>query len=328
MAMTMAMATSACKGVLLMAFVAATTSLAGSLQYDFYRSSCPKAEEAVRNATQEIILKDPTMGAAFMRLFFHDCFVKGCDASILLDRSNSNPQPEKIAIPLRGYDAVNKIKAAVEAVCPGVVSCADILAFAARDSAIISGSFGFAMPAGRRDGLNSSTFDVGQGIPSPSFQVQDLIKSFAAKGLSAVDLVALSGAHSFGQTHCSFVTGRLYPTVDPTMNATFAEALKKVCPPPSSGGGGRVLNNNRVTDPNEMSNQYYSNLNSKQVLFTSDQTLLSSNETAKMVKENADNPIAWMARFAGALVNMGKIEVLTGTAGEVRKVCNATNSGS
>lgn len=255
--------------------------------------------------------------------------LQGCDASILLNPTKSNPQTEKTTIPLRGYSAVDKIKAAVEAVCPGVVSCADILAFAARDSAIVSGNFAFAMPAGRRDGLLSVASDVFQSIPSPFLQLQGLIDNFAAKGLGVDDLVALSGAHSFGHAHCSFVTGRLYPTVDPTMNATFAAALKKLCPPPSNGGSSNPsVSNNRVTDPNELSNQYYTNVASGQVLFTSDQTLVSRNDTAAKVADNAANPIAWMARFAVALVKMGGTEVLTGTDGEVRKVCFATNNAS
>ncbi|PUZ63902.1 hypothetical protein GQ55_3G102900 [Panicum hallii var. hallii] len=324
----MTMAASACQGLLLGALAAAVLSTASAtLQYDFYSSSCPQAEEAVRNATMKIVSDNPTMGAAFVRLFFHDCFVKGCDASILLDQSNSNPQPEKLAIPLRGYDAVNTIKAAVEAVCPGVVSCADILAYAARDSAMISGGFTFAMPGGRRDGIGSDLNDIPASIPSPSMQVQDLISSFGAKGLSASDLVALSGAHSFGQTHCSFVTPRLYPSLDKTMDKAFGEALQKECP--RRGPGGTVLNNNVVTDPNALSNQYYKNVIARQVMFTSDQTLTtSSNATARMVQDNADDPVGWMARFAGAMVKMGGIEVLTGTQGEIRKVCGATNSGS
>jgi peroxidase len=251
---------------------------------------------------------------------------QGCDGSILLNQSNSNPQPEKLAIPLRGYDAVNTIKAAVEAVCPGVVSCADILAFAARDSAMASGGFTFNMPGGRRDGTISNLNDIPASIPAPNMQVQDLIKSFSNKGLSDIDLVALSGAHSFGETHCSFVTPRLYPTLDKTMDKAFGVALQAVCP--RRGGGGTPLDNNRVTDPNVLSNQYYKNVIAGKVMFTSDQTLTSDAATEKMVRDNAADPIGWMARFAAAMVKMGGIEVLTGTQGEIRKVCGATNSGS
>jgi len=72
------MATSACQALVIMVIAAAAMATASgtALQYNFYSSSCPKAEEAVRNATQNIISNDPTMGAAFVRLFFHDCFVR------------------------------------------------------------------------------------------------------------------------------------------------------------------------------------------------------------------------------------------------------------
>jgi peroxidase len=75
----MAMATPTCQAlvIILIAVAAAMSTASGTaLQYDFYKSSCPKAEEAVRNATQKIISNDPTMAAAFVRLFFHDCFVR------------------------------------------------------------------------------------------------------------------------------------------------------------------------------------------------------------------------------------------------------------
>jgi peroxidase len=73
------------------------------------------------------------------------CFItispplQGCDGSLLLDDTSSF-QGEKTAGPnnrsVRGFKVVDNIKSKVEKVCPGVVSCADILAIAARDSVV------------------------------------------------------------------------------------------------------------------------------------------------------------------------------------------------
>lgn len=69
-----------------------------------------------------------------------NCVQQGCDASILLD-DTSTFTGEKNAGPnansVRGFDVVDTIKTQLESACAGVVSCADILAIAARDSVVL-----------------------------------------------------------------------------------------------------------------------------------------------------------------------------------------------
>lgn len=65
---------------------------------------------------------------------------QGCDASVLLDNSESIVS-EKQAGPnknsLRGFDVIDEIKHTLEEACPLTVSCADILALAARDAVVL-----------------------------------------------------------------------------------------------------------------------------------------------------------------------------------------------
>lgn len=63
-------------------------------------------------------------------------FLKGCDASILISSRNGDAEkdaPDNLSLAGDGFDTIIKAKQAVEAQCPGVVSCADILALAARE---------------------------------------------------------------------------------------------------------------------------------------------------------------------------------------------------
>jgi hypothetical protein len=65
---------------------------------------------------------------------------QGCDASVLLADIPGSFTGEQGALPnvrsLRGFDVIANIKAQVEAICKQTVSCADILAVAARDSVV------------------------------------------------------------------------------------------------------------------------------------------------------------------------------------------------
>lgn len=66
--------------------------------------------------------------------------MQGCDASVLLDDS-ATIVSEKNSLPnrnsLRGFEVIDEIKAKLEEVCPQTVSCADIVALAARDSTVL-----------------------------------------------------------------------------------------------------------------------------------------------------------------------------------------------
>nr|XP_016454667.1 PREDICTED: zinc finger MYM-type protein 1-like [Nicotiana tabacum] len=72
------------------------------LQLNFYAKSCPKAEKIIQDYVQKHIPNTPSLAAALLRLQFHDCFVKGCDGSMLLNfTSSTKNQTEKVAIPIQ-----------------------------------------------------------------------------------------------------------------------------------------------------------------------------------------------------------------------------------
>lgn len=60
--------------------------------------------------------------------------MQGCDGSILIDNGQNAEKNAFGHQGVRGFDVIEKAKAQLEATCQGVVSCADIVALAARDA--------------------------------------------------------------------------------------------------------------------------------------------------------------------------------------------------
>ncbi|KAF8380719.1 hypothetical protein HHK36_028209 [Tetracentron sinense] len=116
------------------------SSALGSLSVNFYERTCPMVEDKIREVLVEKMNNPPKPNItlpATLRLFFHDCFVEGCDGSIMITSTAENKAERDAEINWSlagdGYDIVDRAKKVLETACPGVVSCADILAILARD---------------------------------------------------------------------------------------------------------------------------------------------------------------------------------------------------
>ncbi|XP_019414400.1 PREDICTED: peroxidase P7-like [Lupinus angustifolius] len=306
-------------------FVLILGSANAQLSTTFYSSSCPKILSTVKSTVQSAISKESRMGASLLRLHFHDCFVNGCDGSILLD-DTSNFTGEKNANPnrnsARGFDVIDNIKSAVENVCPGVVSCADILAIAARDSVVILGGPTWNVKLGRRDAKTASQSAANTGIPAPTSSLSQLTTRFSALGLSSNDLVALSGSHTIGQARCTSFRARIYNETN--IDTSFASTKQSSCPA-TSGSGDNNLAPLDLQTPTTFDNNYFKNLVQKKGLLHSDQQLYNGGSTDSIVSGYSTNPSSFSTDFASAMIKLGDISPLTGSNGEIRKNCRATN---
>ncbi|CAM8942815.1 unnamed protein product [Rhodiola kirilowii] len=298
------------------------------LSSGFYASTCPNALNTIRTSIRTSISRERRMAASLLHLHFHDCFVKGCDASILLDDSptvvsEKNAAPNKGSA--RGYEVVESAKSAVEKICPGVVSCADILTVAARDASVYVGGPTWTVKLGRRDSRTASLSQAEADLPSfkeTAQAVTDAGSKYSRKNLNARDMVALSGAHTLGQAQCQFFRDRVY-TNGSHINAGFASTRRRGCP--SNSGNTNLAPLDLVT-PNSFDNNYFKNLQQKKGLLESDQTLFDNGPTDSIVAEYSRSAAAFKVDFAAAMVKMGDIEPLTGSAGEIRRICSALNN--
>ncbi|RWW21114.1 hypothetical protein GW17_00014745 [Ensete ventricosum] len=333
----------------------------GQLSPSFYSQTCPTLQTIVGLTMRTTLLLDPRMGASLLRLFFHDCFVnfhvfpQGCDASVLLDdtatftgEKNAGPNANS----LRGFGVIDTIKTTVELVCPGTVSCADILALAARDGVALYddrllsgfvqsdasnprkvlwrlawkteprtlGGPSWTVALGRRDATTASQSAANSNLPGPGSSLSQLIAAFATKGLNARDMTALSGAHTIGQARCVNFRSHIYN--DANVDAGFASQRQRNCP---SSGGDNNLAPLDVQTANTFDNAYYRNLIAVRGLLHSDQELFNNGTQDALVQQYSTNAPAFAADFAAAMVKMGNISPLTGSSGEIRSNCRSVN---
>ncbi|XP_073110697.1 peroxidase P7 isoform X2 [Elaeis guineensis] len=253
----------------------------------------------------------------------HVSFPNGCDGSILLADTatftgEQNAGPNKNSV--RGFGVIDTIKARVEAACKATVSCADILALAARDGVNLLGGPTWTVQLGRRDATTASQSAANNNLPSPASSLSILISKFAAQGLSAQEMTALSGSHTIGQAQCKNFRAHIYNDTD--INPSFAALRKRNCP---ASGGDTNLAPLDVQTPNGFDNAYYQNLVAQKGLLHSDQELFDGGSQDALVRQYSTNAALFSRDFVQAMVKMGSISPLTGTSGEIRLNCGKVN---
>ncbi|XP_073124858.1 peroxidase 51-like [Henckelia pumila] len=310
-----------------------SSSTSAQLRPNFYANICPDVENIVRRAVKTKFDQTFVTVPATIRLLFHDCFVGGCDASVIVASTPGNTaekdHPDNLSLAGDGFDTVIKAKAAVDAVsgCKNRVSCADILVMAARDVVALAGGPSYAVELGRLDGLISTAASVQGNLPQPTFNLDQLNAMFSRHGLNQTEMIALSACHTVGFSHCSRFANRIYNfsasnPVDPTLNRQYATQLQQMCP---RNVDPQIAIDMDPTTPRLFDNAYFKNLQNGMGLFTSDQSLFTDSRSQSTVKTWASNSQLFNDAFVEAMTKLGRVGVKTGSNGNIRFDCGRFN---
>lgn len=151
----------------------------------------------------------------------------------------------------------------------------------------------------------------------------DLLKHILSSG-------CVLGAHTIGIAHCPSFSRRLYNStgpggVDPTLDSEYAANLKtNKCTTPND--------NTTIVEMDPGSRKtfdlsYYTLLTKRRGLFNSDAALTTDSTSLGLINQLLSSPQSFFyAQFATSMEKMGRINVKTGSQGEIRKQCALVNS--
>ncbi|KAI3920158.1 hypothetical protein MKX01_017815 [Papaver californicum] len=307
-----------------------SSASSSSLSVGFYDVSCPQVETIIRKELEKkmfpVALNITIPGT--LRLFFHDCYVQGCDGSVLILPTDENNSERNASINLSlagdAFDIVDKAKAALEMECPGVVSCSDILAILAREVVMWWGGPYWDVEKGRRDGFISNATEADLLMPKSNENITSLIRGFESIGLSTADLVTLSGAHTIGFTHCIEFADRIFKN-DTTLNPKIREKVILSCPFPKID-----RNVAEALDQDTeflFDNNYYISLQQRKGLLLTDHELAfgANGFSRELVNRYSQDQKLFFEEFGKAMVKLGRVGVKSGSEGEIRKDCTKFN---
>lgn len=158
--------------------------------------------------------------------------------------------------------------------------------------------------------------------------ISQMIALFASNKFTVQEMVALSGAHTIGFSHCKHFSNRIYnfskkSPYDPALNPKFAEGLRKLCANYTKDPSMSAFND--VMTPNKFDNMYFQNIKRGMALLASDQAMVDDKRTKPFVDLYAANQTKFFQDFARAMEKLSVHRIKTGRKGEVRKRCDAFN---
>lgn len=307
--------------------------LQANLSPDYYSKTCPEFDQTLVQIVTDKQIAAPTTAAGTLRLFFHDCMVDGCDASILV-ASTPRKTSERDAdinrsLPGDAFDLITRIKTAVELKCPNVVSCSDILVGATHSLVTMVGGPKINVKYGRKDSLVSDMGRVEGKLARPNMTMDHIITIFESAGLTVQEMVALVGAHTIGFSHCKEFASRIFNNTNDAasppegMNPKYAAELRKLCANYTKDEEMSAFND--VFTPGKFDNMYYKNLKHGYGLLESDQAIAVDERTRTFVDLYAANETAFFDAFAKAMEKFSERNVKTEKLGDVRRRCDQYN---
>ncbi|KAF7149131.1 hypothetical protein RHSIM_Rhsim03G0051700 [Rhododendron simsii] len=256
----------------------------------------PCLAEIIRATVEAHFNKDPTLSAGLLRLHFHDCFVQGCDSSILITGASgeSNAFPN---LGLRGFEVVDDAKTQLEALCPGAVSCADVLALAAHDAVRVMDQVGQCQQEEETAG----------SLPKLKPKIYLLLQ---------IPLQFRSSYRPY-----NFTTSG---NADPTINQAFLPQLQAICPKDGDGSKRLALDKDSQF---KLDASFFINVRDGNGILESDQRLLGEAATGRIFQNYAGTirgllGLRFDLEFPKAMIKMSGIEVKIGAQGEIRKMCS------
>ena len=131
------------------------------------------------------------------------------------------------------------------------------------------------------------------------------------------------GAHTIGKARCFHFRAHIYNDTD--IDPALRRSLRAICPS-TKGVDDNTTAPLDPRTPTYFDNAYFKGLGQKLSVLHSDEQLFNGKITKHLIRRYSTDLNAFRSDFAAAMIKMGRIKVLTGSCGEVRKNCRKVNS--